>query len=326
MTTSVKNARRTTGIALVFLAFVLIATEFGILLHIRSLQPCGIGPMVQVSAPPEYLYSDDFRAVNGFSEEDLGSIMAIVRSDTLLSGDDPSAEKMYWAGKIRNWTRLQAQSIGTGITTRNPAQILDAMRNGSGASCEPLAILYLAALESVGLDGREVDLFVEPGSFDAAHTTVEVLTEYGWILQDPTFNAVPTGPDGSPMSAADVQAAYNAGEEVTWVQDFSETEPTMDSYSIPPNELYNYVFYRLYRYPYSMPRPRQWISRFSNRVLMMTECLLLTRRSFPAGEAVTDGHLDRVLVLWILIFLVTGVFSILTSILTSRTAREEMRK
>ena len=290
------KSRQKIALGLVFLIVFLSATEIGILITVKKYQPCGIGSMIRVSSPMDSILSDNFTASNGFSKECLDELESIIRTEIFLFDNDPMSEKMYWSGRIRNWTRFNAHSIGKSINSRNPLIILDLLESGSDAHCEPLGILYLAALESVGFNAREIGLFAEPGNFRTAHTTVEVFTEYGWVVQDPTFNAVATRADGSPMSAADVQAAYFSEEPIYWLQDFSITEPEMENYSVPPEELYRFIFYRLQRYPDNMPRTTRWASTFSRRLTAHHDCVLLTRYPYPVPDFISSGLADRIIV------------------------------
>ncbi len=291
-------------LSLAAVALVLLLAEFFLLLHMRSYMPCGIGPALKYeSLPPELEFPVESDRT-GFIRSDLDTLALKVGEE--LEYLDPSVFQtdLIMASAIRDWTRRKAGGIGKDIDSRNPCEVLEAMEAGAKAHCEPFAILYMAAIEGFGMHAREIALFAEPGDFHKAHSTVEVWTDSGWVLQDPTFNAVPLSPDGSPLDAAAVQAVYAEGGQVIWEQDVNETEPKMEGYNIPPRELYRYVFYRLHRYPADIPRPKLWLARFIDRLTGRVECVLVTREDFPIGNAVMVGTVDRFLVFPAIIFFV----------------------
>ena len=323
MTQSRSKIRFSPGFLLLSVAFILLVAEFLVLLQVRSYLPCGIGPTIQAESATSMIY--EFRNTQTHPQfiRDGLRIQEFTGPVQNISPDHIVRDHREPTSRLRDWTRTRARGIGLEVATRDPVAIYESFQSGADAHCDPLAFLYMSALTGFDYYSREVDLFAEPGNFHAAHTSVEVWIENRWVLQDPTFNAYPADGNGSPLAAWEVQEAYINGEEVSWIQDYSETDPKVEEYNIPQNELYRFVFYRLERYPHSMSRPVQIFLRLRARLSGNTECVLITQEDFPLSETVTNGTIDRYLLLSALIFLILGVFSITREMRRNRLTEED---
>lgn len=106
---------------------------------------------------------------------------------------------------INEWVINQISGTGGGDLARSkrtPYAILLAMREGkTGASCGYRALLYLAALKSLGIESRMVSL-AKSNKVDT-HATVEVLIDKQWVVIDPTFG-VYFVISGKPASAVEL--------------------------------------------------------------------------------------------------------------------------
>jgi len=101
------------------------------------------------------------------------------------------------------------QRVGQG-STNDPVEVLQHAEVGGGLTCAGMACLYAAALEMDEVPVRIVAMrrtFLN--SFDS-YTTVEVLTEDGWTIYDPTF-AVSFELDGELLGAQEVHDALIDG-------------------------------------------------------------------------------------------------------------------
>lgn len=323
MTQSRSKKRFSPGVWLLSIAFVLLVAEFLVLLQVRSYLPCGIGPTIQEESATFMVY--EFRNTQTHPQfiRDGVRILEFIGPELNFGPDFVVRDHRSPTSRLRDWTRTRARGIGLEVTTRDPVAIYESFRDGADAHCDPLAFLYMSALTGFDYYSREVDLFAEPGNCHAAHTTVEVWIENRWVLQDPTFNAYPADENGSPLASWEAQETYINGEEVSWIQDYSETDPKVEDYYIPPDELYRFVFYRLVRYPHSMPRHRQIFQRFLARLFGKTECVLVTQEDFPLSETVTNGTIDRYLLLSALFFLLLGGVTVTRERRQNRLAEED---
>lgn len=88
---------------------------------------------------------------------------------------------------IKEWAMNQATMRGADIDAGTPYNMLTQMREGRGALCGGMASIYQAALSSVGMQARVIQLIRSNLSEDT-HVTVEVLLDNKWVVIDPTFN------------------------------------------------------------------------------------------------------------------------------------------
>src|SRR3989337_34905 len=85
--------------------------------------------------------------------------------------------------------------------------------------------------------------------------------------------------------------------------------PTAISYAYSVPELFNQVFIRLYRYPPDYSRQREWVERIKARLIEKTEAVLISKKPFPLSDFITNGEIDRALLVLALIFFLLGLAS-----------------
>jgi len=283
------------------LALTLLGVELSVLLKVRKLLPGGIAPVVLTSGPVEVITGHDDRDWIMYDARTLDFFRDAIRTD--IEGIEEIAPGQL-PRIIRDWSRKQALNLGIGLETQDPCRILDSLDDGEEASCMPLAVLFTAAANSMGLKARRVDLFGYPGGFDHAHSTVEIREGEKWVIEDPTFNSVAIGPDGEKLGACEVQRLYEEGGEVEWVQDVTATEPDFDNYFMPPESLFKVVVYQLHLYPVQNSPLELRLQRFRERITGQIQSVVLTKEKFPVSDIVLSGGIDRLLLAAVVILLV----------------------
>jgi len=273
-------------------AIILLAFELAILLKVRQCLPGGISPTLHYTHPPAEITGQDSLDWIMYDPKTLDEIRSTIEADIPGIGELPPTEQ----GRVlRDWTRRQATRLKLRPTPKDPVRILAELRAGEGASCEPLADLCLAALNSFGIPARRVALFGYPGGFDQVHSSVEMWDGRKWIIQDPTFNSVACGPSGEMLSAAMIQENYARGLEVRWVQDATVLKPDFDTYAVPPSTLFNVLVYQLYGYPVGEPRWQLWLARLRDRLAGRVQSIILSAGPFPIPDYILSGTADRFL-------------------------------
>jgi len=293
MNTAARRRLRALGIASLALAILLLALEFTLLIEVRRFLPGGIAPAEQYSVAPEFLRENEGRR---WVEFDQGALAEVRRATENDLGGIETQSRMDIARILRDWTRKQAGEISrVEITSRDPREILRKLEGGASGHCEPLAILYSAALSSYGIDCRRVAFYAIPDDSFSAHSAVEVWDGEKWVLEDPTFNCIALGPYGNPLSAAEMQASYASGIDVEWVQDASQVEPGIEDYRFPPRELSNVLIYQLHGYPPGDSRWEGVLARFRERIAGEPQSVIVSRVAFPIPKIILNGTADRII-------------------------------
>jgi len=284
----------------VLIILVLIAVEIGVLLQVRRYMPGGWAPVLLIEEPSVDVVRDPPRHLVQYENH----VLDLFRNRINLDHDDtselPTLERV---NIIREWVRQQPDELGVEITSQDPCEILAQIESGARASCQPLAILMVAASDSSNLQARRVALFGSPGSFDNAHSTVEVWIDGKWVIQDPTFNSVALDDNGEMLSVLDVQRRYRHGEEVNWVQDMTVGPPDFNEYFVDPSTLFEVTVYQMYEYPSGISKwESRWL-RFSDRITGHVQSVVLSNVDFPLLSAVLSGDVDRMILVAIAVCL-----------------------
>jgi hypothetical protein len=139
----------------------------------------------------------------------------------------------YSATPIRKWIMDQSDTFGAEIRSRSPYGRLMEMKEGKGAHCTDMALIYVATLNGLGIPARYV--IVARSLFDRrdSHVTVEVLQEGNWKVSDPFFNAEFLV-NGSPDSALAVRSVVL--ENNNSIVSIQEGEPAR--YPVKASEYY----------------------------------------------------------------------------------------
>jgi hypothetical protein len=294
---------------LFFLALISLGAEGGVLIYVKSYFPGGFAPVaIYREAPPELSAPLD-RDWVGYSQDTLDAVRAEAKKDL---GDMEGTPLMMKVTLIRDWARTQTDVEGPGTSSKDPVRILNDMRAGCGDWCEPMAILFSAALDSYGFAPRIVALFAAPGDFNRSHTTVEFWDGTKWILEDPTFVSVAEGPDGHLLNAETIQESYNSGSPVRWVQDGLPIPPDVNGYKERPDQLYRIVVWRLHGIGGNESRISRLVHAFRDRLIGNMDSILVTRETFPVPIWVADGTVDRELAV-VFILSIAGLVSLMGS-------------
>lgn len=160
----------------------------------------------------------------------------------LIEGETDDFEK---AIIIREWVMNQASKVGSGMEAKTPYGMLAEMREGRAALCNHMAVVYLTALRSVGMEARLVTLVRSIYDDLDTHVTVEVPIDGNWVVIDPTFNCYFVI-DGIPGSASGLHRLLQKNErpknfEVVYGGEVSYPAE-LNSYYLDPLMLYNNVF------------------------------------------------------------------------------------
>ena len=161
-----------------------------------------------------------------------------------------SASDSPWqrANKIRLWLAQRAHRLGMpGLSTRNPREAYDQMKQGQSVLCGNLAQIYVALCEAMGLTARVVGLSVavQNGLFGIdTHAGAEVwLPEMGgWIYEDPTFKCY-WKVDGKPASAMVLHDALMEERRMDFAPDDKQTELGLQNYYIDPRLYFRHISY-----------------------------------------------------------------------------------
>ena len=292
--------RNTVAIAVLV---VLLTAEGMVLVQSRIYLPNGIAPAVLFHNPSREITSLSDR---DYVSQDPGvSEILLGRAET-EPGDLSGLSDIETATVLRDWTRHLAGCSSTGITSPDPLVILEKVEQGECASCKPLADLYTGFLRAYGIPVRGIGLFESPGQFTGSHSIVEVWDGEKWVIEDPTFNCVAVA-DGGLLSVEEVQERYERGEEVEWVQDASATEPTIESYVTPPEELFNIAVYSIGKYWPDTPRWRSILIKLERRLTGQVDGIVLTDEPFPLPNYLMNGTIDRFLLAGCLICIIVVV-------------------
>jgi len=164
--------------------------------------------------------------------------------------DEISATDSPWqrANKIRVWLTQRSHRLGMpGLSTRNPREAYEKMKQGEPVLCGNLAQIYVALCEAMGLTARAVGLSVavQNGLFGVdTHAGAEVwISEMGgWIYQDPTFNCY-WKVDGQAASAMRLHDAIMEKRPLAFASDDKETELKLKNYYIDPRLYFRHISY-----------------------------------------------------------------------------------
>ena len=164
---------------------------------------------------------------------------------TQISASDPPWQR---ANKIRGWLFQRGYRLGMpGLSTRNPREAYDEMKQGSAVLCGNLAQIYVALCEAMGLTARVVGLSVavQNGLFGVdTHAGAEVwMPEMGgWIYQDPTFNCY-WKLDGKPASAMLLHDALMEKRPIAFAPEDKDTELRLQNYYLDPRLYFRQISY-----------------------------------------------------------------------------------
>jgi hypothetical protein len=182
-------------------------------------------------APREHLSADDV----AFLRREIGAE---------ISTADPPWQR---ANKLRSWLARRSRQGFPGLTTRNPREAYEQMKQGQPVLCGNLAQIYVALAESLGLTARTVGLSVavQNGLFGVdTHAAAEVwLPEMGgWIYEDPTFNCY-WQIDDKPASAMQLHDAVMDQRPIDFYPDDAATERRLKDYYIDPRLYFRHISY-----------------------------------------------------------------------------------
>jgi len=283
-----------------FLAIACVLLELSVLYGTRSVMPTGIAPAIHTDRRLPVLSGYPETNPYYYDEEIIGAVREVLDEDV---GDLSGLTQYEIVTVLRDWTRmLQGPDPSNRFESKDPCEILDSLKSGKRAYCTLFSILYISALNSYGIPARMVALMASPGSFDRAHTTVEVWIGGRWVIQDPTFNSVVTDVHGNLLGVADAMNIYEEGGAVSWVQDATSVTPTMEDYVVPVEELFNLAVYRLYAYDPDGSRIELSARRFIDRLAGRIQGVVLRYDGWMLPDFVMNGRADRIL---IIIFLVS---------------------
>ena len=164
---------------------------------------------------------------------------------TQVSASDPPWQR---ANKIRDWLFQRGYRVGMpGLSTRNPREAYDQMKQGDAVLCGNLAQIYVALCEAMGLTARTVGLSVavQNGLFGVdTHAAAEVWMPDmgGWIYQDPTFNCF-WKVDGKPASAMLLHDALMERRPIEFSPDDKQTELRLQNYYLDPRLYFRQISY-----------------------------------------------------------------------------------
>jgi hypothetical protein len=146
---------------------------------------------------------------------------------------------------LKEWVMNQVSQVGPGITGGTPYARLQQMRQGKSALCGDMALVYLAALRSIGIESRYVVLSRSLMDNYDTHSTVEVSVDGKWVVVDPTFNAyfVINGTLASAMDLHQFFLENDNDKHLEIIEGGNVSYPgNLDTYYIDPLTLYNNVF------------------------------------------------------------------------------------
>lgn len=152
------------------------------------------------------------------------------------------------ANKIRLWLARRGYRMGMpGLSTRNPREAYELMKQGQAVLCGNLAEIYVALCEAMGLIARPVGLSiaVQHGLFGLdTHAGAEVwLPDMGgWIYQDPTFNCY-WKVDGKPASAMLLHDAIMERRPLEFAPNDKQTQLGLQNYYLDPRLYFRHISY-----------------------------------------------------------------------------------
>src|ERR1044071_9616771 len=164
---------------------------------------------------------------------------------TQVSVSDPPWQR---ANKIRDWLFQRGYRVGMpGLSTRNPREAYDQMKQGDAVLCGNLAQIYVALCEAMGLTARAVGLSVavQNGLYGVdVHVGAEVwLPEMGgWFYQDPTFNCY-WKLDGKPVSALLLHDAIMERRPIEFAPRDKATAQRLQAYYLDPRLYFRHISY-----------------------------------------------------------------------------------
>jgi len=160
----------------------------------------------------------------------------------------PSDSPWQRANKIRVWLFKRGYRLGMpGLSTRNPREAYEKMKQGDAVLCGNLAQIYVALCEAMGLTARAVGLSVavQNGLFGVdTHAGAEVwIPELGgWIYQDPTFDCY-WKVDGKPASAMALHDALMERRPIILSPEDKDTELRVREYYLDPRLYFRQISY-----------------------------------------------------------------------------------
>jgi len=145
--------------------------------------------------------------------------------------------KIYSAVPIKNSRLL-------GADTFDPKQeFSDAIHDSEvGHLCGGMALIYMSALEALGIPARYVRLFASNGENPDSHVTVEFLHDGKWHASDPTFNVM-FKKDGQFLSYLELGKLIKSNESYDVVSNGFEFKKgrELENYYINYDDLFEYV-------------------------------------------------------------------------------------
>jgi hypothetical protein len=146
---------------------------------------------------------------------------------------------------LLSWTMSQVRSVDAYRGPRDPESLLMAVQSGSGALCDNMCSIYLAAAGASDSPARVVWLFKDLFSGDT-HSVVEVLRDGKWVLLDPTFGVSYQDRRGAWLSAQDIKERLFKGEyravNAVYVAGDVSYPPRLGEYYMNFLPLFNNVF------------------------------------------------------------------------------------
>ena len=209
------------------------ATELGRLsLQRRGDVIVGIPVIEKTITPRERLSAEDI----AFLRRELGAAIS------------PADSTWQTANKLRMWLAQIRHRLGMpGLTTRQPREAYEQMKQGQAVLCGNLADIYVALCEAMGLTARVVGLSVavQNGLFGVdTHAGAEVWVPElgGWIYEDPTFNCY-WQIDGKAASAMQLHDAVMERRPVEFAPHDRATEERLRNYYLDPRLYFRQISY-----------------------------------------------------------------------------------
>jgi hypothetical protein len=191
---------------------LLIWFEFGL----------GLGFRVHHGFPPLFAADNLDTIQTGFSETGLAE----------LKRDFHSKDHRILLRQVTNSVfKVESQP------SKNPLIIYQEARNGKGALCDGMSLLYFSVLRLNGIRARMIYLTRNIYDIYDTHTTVEVFWNGKWAIYDPTFN-ISFERDGILLSAQEIH-------EALLNDDFNTIKPVFYGEANYPARIQNYYIHWL---------------------------------------------------------------------------------
>ena len=174
--------------------------------------------------------------------------------DRLVAGRKSDYEKLR---ALASWTHSRWEQSGESQAERpDPISILDEARLGRDFRSVEYSTVLRAALNSVGIPARVLNLMmedVETRGSAASHVVVEayIFSLKKWVMIDPQWGVVPTL-DGKPLNAVELQHALALRSSGLLFDTVADAAPPQYAAWIAP-----YLFYFQISFDERFPKPQE---------------------------------------------------------------------